>query len=377
MVQGVYKILKSCKTRVLTLADNIHDDFMSLGNSNYDKEHIKQYLDGVNLSTEEKKIIKDKYGSVIPHIRRGYEYFRALKCIDKFDERYVPSGYYYPYIIRALNPDRFKSLLAHKSLLQLMYSAEVLQPHTPIRSIAGVYFDADNKRITPNQAAEIISETSTPLLFKPSTDSSYGNGIMLYQPDDMKRLASEIRQKSLLRKTYTDFVLQVPVGQSAETRKFNPTSLNCMRITTLNLNGRITTHSMTLKCGPVGSFVDNIGSGKRGVIVGIKQDGCLAPYGFYGNGEKCFEHNGIKFEGQRIHSIKKVVEAAFKLHSMVDLCHVIGWDIALDENNRAILIEGNTTNPGISLEQMCSGPVFGDRIDEILQFCNSKYSRMT
>ncbi len=366
--ETILGILRKGKTKAIQYADTGKAALQSISEARFDKDHIYPYLNYCDLTAGEKHEIRRKYGKVIPCISRGYDYFKALKAVDHFDVRYLPSCYYYPYFIRVLNPDRFKQLLCHKSMLGFIYKTDVLQPTTPLRSLAGVYFDAENRPISPAQAADIIANAGSPLLFKPSTDSSFGAGIRLYKENELSELSKAVSNQTFIRNSLIDFVLQVPVKQSPETARFNPSSLNCMRITTLNLNGKITTDSMTFKCGRPGAFVDNIGSGRRGVIVGVDTNGQLKPYGYYGNGEKCTAHNGIEFAGQRIEGFDKVVEAAIKLHGMIDFCHVIGWDMALDENNNAVLIEGNTNCPGISLEQMCSGPVFGDRIDEVLSY---------
>lgn len=42
--------------------------------------------------------------------------------------------------------------------------------------------------------------------------------------------------------------------------------------------------------------------------------------------------------------------------------------MALDKDGDPVLIEGNTVYPGISLEQMCSGPIFGNRTDEVIDY---------
>ncbi|MBD5336253.1 MAG: hypothetical protein HDR95_02950 [Bacteroides sp.] len=369
MIDNIYSSIKKRKAQILHTVDKAHDYFLSFCNARYDREHISHYITkDCKLTSSERRLIREKFGRIIPDVRIGYDFFTALKSLDRFDVRYVPSGYFFPYIVRTLNPDRFKQLLAHKSLLPLIHETDIQQPETPLKSIAGVFFNSHNKPISPAEAARIVSELNTPLMYKPSTDSSYGHGIKLFEEKELSNLASEIKDLSILDQSKTDFVLQIPVRQSEQTKIFNPTSLNCMRVTTLNLNGKVTTDSITLKCGPTGAVVDNIGNGKRGVIVGVSQNGNLASHGFYGDGEKCFEHNGIRFEGQTIPDIHKVVNAAIVLHKQIDFCHVIGWDIALDENDNPVLIEGNTNNPGISLEQMCSGPVFGNRIDEVIEF---------
>mgnify|MGYP003538698525 FL=1 len=103
-------------------------------------------------------------------------------------------------------------------------------------------------------------------------------------------------------------------------------------------------------------------------MVGVDKDGQLADFGFYGNGEKATAHNGVPFKGHKITAYSRMVDAAKKLHSYAEACKIIGWDLALDENDNPVLIEGNTIYPGISVEQMCSGPIFGERTEEVVEY---------
>lgn len=366
---SILNLIRASRNNVVRFTAKQKQSFQSLSEMRYDDAHVQHCLnkDSV-LTSNEKRLIKEAYGKIIPNVKRGYKFFQALKHIDKFDVNYIPSSFYYPYLIQVLNPASYSKLLGHKGLLKSIYQSAINHPSTPLRSIGGIIFDENNYPVSSSDAAEILRGIGQAVLFKPATESNQGDGIKFFDESDIRDLCSYIETRQFLLNDNSDFVVQLPVKQSAETAVFNPTSLNCMRVTTLNLNGRVTTHSMTLKCGPANSKVDNIGTGERGIIVGIDSDGYLHEKGFYGNGKMAAEHNGIRFGGRKITAFPKVVEAALKLHSLVDSCHVIGWDLALDEDNNPVLIEGNTVYPGISFEQMCSGPLFGDRLDEVIDY---------
>jgi hypothetical protein len=111
-----------------------------------------------------------------------------------------------------------------------------------------------------------------------------------------------------------------------------------------------------------------MGTGKRGAMVGIDINGNLDNIGFYGNGDTATSHNDIVFSGKKIKAFTKVLDAAVLLHKYVPTCKLIGWDIALDANDEPVLIEGNVVYPGLSVEQMCSGPAFGTRTDEVIKY---------
>jgi hypothetical protein len=299
-------------------------------------------------------------------VPRGYGYFAGLKSLRGFDANYLPSCYYYPYIERMLNPERWKTILSHKGMVEIAYGIGIKHPNTVLRSYGGVYLDSDFKPLLLSEAIAKVKNVGCALLYKPATESNQGHGIKLYNANEINTLCDKIKSSEIL--SAGDFVLQELLTQSKDTAIFNNSSLNCMRITTLNLNGEVSVCTRAIKCGPKDSVVDNIGSGKRGVIVGIDNSGCLDNIGFYGNGETVTSHNNVVFSGQKINAFQKVLDAAVLLHKYVPTCKVIGWDIALDANDEPILIEGNVVYPGLSFEQMCSGPAFGTRTDEVIDY---------
>lgn len=338
----------------------------------YDYEHIRHYLTpDSKLTEEEVSIVYEKWGHLHLPIKYGLDFFRGLKPLFGFNPDFVPSSYFFPYIEGILNPIAWKKSLSHKAILEMLFDGKVKTPYTVLRSYGGVYLDTNFKPLTSTEAAKIVSKCDFDLLYKPANDSEQGAGIKKYDVTEIPGLIEKIKNRTILSNG-NDFVIQELVYQDPETAIFNPTSLNCMRITTLNLNDIVSVGSMAIKCGPKDSVVDNIGGGKRGVIVGLSSDGSVAKHGFYGNGETSITHNGILFEGKKITNFPKLINTAINLHEYVPMCSVIGWDLALDSEGNPILIEGNTNYPGISLEQMCSGPIFGDRTDEVIDYLKFK-----
>lgn len=360
--------LTRLKKKFETFSSYTVGEHRSIAEANYDRRNLSSHLkDADPLTKSEKEEIKALWGGIIKSIPRGYEFYRGLKALNGFKASYLPSSFFFPYIEGVLNPPEWKYQLAHKSMLQLAYRTHIQNPTTVLRTYGGILFDNDYKPILRSQVRNILLHYDQPLLLKPAVDTEQGAGITLIQQKDFITFAREIESGRIFE-SYREFLVQVPVKQCAQTALFNSTSLNCMRVTTINLNGEISVGSRALKCGSKDSVVDNIGTGRRGVMVGIDANGKLKDKGFYGNGEFANEHNGIIFDGYVIDHFHKVEEAAKTLHTLVPACKIIGWDIALNENNEPVLIEGNTVYPGISLEQMCSGPIFGDRAEEVIEY---------
>ncbi len=356
-------------SRILKLYSYISSRRTAKLQKQYDYEHLVPFLiSGRGLSCDEKNAVAAKWGNIINvPVKWGFPYYQALKEIDTFNADYLPSAFYYPFIEGILNPSPWRSALSHKSMLHHVYNCGIAFPNTLICTYGGVYFNKDRRPVLRSEAASILRQSNVPLIFKPSIDTSQGKGVKLLSGADIDLLCNDIESGAVFS-ACGDFVLQELVSQSEDTAVFNPSSLNCFRVTTLSLDNQISICSIALKCGAPKAVVDNIGRGKRGVIVGVNRDGCVSDAGFFGNGELTLTHNGIAFRNKRIEHIGRVLDAAVTLHKYVPVCRLIGWDIALDEHNVPVLIEGNTVYPGISMEQMCSGPIFGDRTNEVIRY---------
>lgn len=347
------------------------DNHRSKSENRYDMKHLACHIvPGAKLTKDEKSLIKKTWANVINcPVSRGYGFYLGLKCLGDFNPDYLPSSFFFPYIEGILNPSRYKKQLSHKSILQLVYNCGIKHPHTFLRSYGGILLDHNYKPLLLGEALDIIKNINRRVMYKPALDSECGRGIVIYDEADLSTLYQLIKTGEIFKST--DFVIQEVVTQSAETSLFNPTSLNCFRITTLNINDNVTAESRVFKCGAKNSFTDNLGDSKHGIFIGIENDGRLKPFGYYGNGEVTETHNGISLAGKTIGNFTKVVDTAIQLHKYVAQCKIIGWDIALDNNGDPILIEGNTIYPGISTEQICSGPIFGNRTQEVISHLDS------
>ena len=63
-------------------------------------------------------------------------------------------------------------------------------------------------------------------------------------------------------------------------------------------------------------------------------------------------------------------------HKNFPLAKLIAWDIAIDVNNDIKVIEINLNNGDVYWHQLYNGPLFGRRIDEVIEYikdCKIKY----
>lgn len=321
-----------------------------------DKAHCR-------LNSSEKKMIYDTWGKIIPSpLSIGYSFYEMVKAVTDFSPNFLPSSYYMPYIFNALNTKSGLKVLGHKGLQKVLFK-ECLQPKTIIACISGIYYDSDYNKISKTDAVNILTAYDGDMIFKPATDSSMGQGVRLISPRNFT--------ESILS-TSSDFIIQARLKQSPFMAALNESSLNCMRLTSININGKVSIESRVVKIGAKGSVVDNIGGGSGGLMVGISTEGILADMGFRIDCTKVKSCNDFDFGGKAIPNFHKAASMVMELHSQRDSMGIIGWDIALDLENNPVLIEANSYWPGITMEQLASGPIFAERTDEVIEYIFEK-----
>lgn len=327
---------------------------------------LRKYLlqdSNIQLTKEEKQKI-DNFHHRFTNLKLGYTYYQTVKKFDKFDINYIQDTLYFSYILRHLNPYESSKAFSNKSFYGFHFK-QFNRPFEPVRNICGLWYDSENKCISKEYAIDLILNYGKEIIVKPTALTGGGQGIEFFKNYDRKDL------EVVLAKFKENFVIQGLIRQSEKTSKFNPTSLNCFRITTLLLNGRFSILSRTLKTGAKDSKIDNIGSnGEGGIIVGIESDGKFKKYGISKDGNlKTESAVGVTFEGHCLHDeIVKIDRFAEKLHYHCPFCSIIGWDICLDKDDEPALIEVNLLEPGILYEQLCTGPIFGERTNEVLDY---------
>ena len=114
------------------------------------------------------------------------------------------------------------------------------------------------------------------------------------------------------------------------------------------------------------SKLDNYSAG--GMTCGIREDGCLRKYCINKKGEKLEAHptSHTVFEGYRIPSYDKSLALIKKAHPMIAHFRSIAWDIAIDEDGEAVLIEANLCRGGIDSLQVNNSPLYGKDTKKIL-----------
>lgn len=333
-------------------------------------ERLERKLDG--LAKDLPELTSETYNQInkfwYPYIKHniGNNFYRIMSNFTPpyLLYQYVNEQVILPFIITKLNPPHYAKSLANKGLYQLLF-AGVNRPKEIVRNCAGCIYDDNNSVISLDDAVRVICEEPSTVVVKASTDTYGGYDVKVINSkteDDIYNTLTQFKK---------DYVVQTFVKQSKQTEIFNPTSLNTFRVTSLLLNGKFSVSSVCMRCGGIGATVDNASSG--GVMVGVDELGNFLNAVTYKKLGITASENGLNFKDYKLQHIDKVIEFVKQLHYLVPYCAFIGWDVCLDENDNPMLIESNMSCPGIIFEQICVGkPVFGDRLQEVLDYCFPK-----
>lgn len=326
----------------------------------------KKYNPKAILTKEEKREIKMLWGRLPIPIH--YVYHQLTKAIDRFDARYLPEDIYNPFVKGSLNPMAQSFVFENKGLYDILFPA-IPQPRIYLKNVAGQFFK-DKEPISLNDAIDTMMKVEEAIV-KPSMYSDSGNNVIKFV---LKSTVSEVEKRAkiveLFKKYNSDFVIQSIIKQHSETAIFNPQSVNTIRVSSLFINGKVSLHSPIFRCGQNGSIVDNTGAG--GIVVGVKDDGKLCDFGYDLKLNKIFKtSNDIEFKDKRITNYSKLEKIITDNHKLLPTVHFIGWDFAFDESGNPIMLELNIGFPGIIFEQFCSGPIFGDRTEEVIEYVKS------
>lgn len=341
-------IIRRRNKKLLSFFDNYFEDFVK-------RNSIPELSPAV---ADQIKNFWKKYTKY--EIGLNYHRIAALKIPEEKLKFIVSDSVFNTFIIKKLNPENRSFGLTDKGLYNVFFSG-VSRPNDIVRNVRGVFLDERNKIIDRFIAIQKVLQQRNPVVFKKSIDSYGGKNIKIV----------DVKDCNLINQTFElfreDFVVQEFLVQSKQTAMFNPTSLNTFRVLTLLLNGKFSLLGAWLRCGTNGSVVDNLTSG--GMAACVFPDGKMS-YGINLDVPKIERSpTGLKYEDCQIEHFDRIVKLAEELHRRIPSMSMVGWDFALDTSDEPVFIEANLLRPDTLPWQMTQGPIFGDRLQEVLDFC--------
>lgn len=302
------------------------------------------------------------YGKKIP----SWWHKLYQKCSGEFCVDYMPELIYSTKIEPMLCDYKYSKALEDKFLVEILsMNSGCVVPETVVACSNGSYYDSDRRVISKKKAMQIVLNT-TDMIAKPTVGSSSGHGIIVIKEPDPKVV------KSVFSSFGNDFIIQKLIVPHESFAKYNPSSINTIRITTYILNGKIYHFPLCFRIGRSGKSVDNIHSG--GIGIGVRDDGSLLEYAYdlgYGDCiKKMKEHpdSGVVFDGNVLPSVKRILDSAYRMQGRFPHIKIISWDFTVNNKGEAVLIEANIKGQAVWFPQMIFGKaVFGEHTKEILK----------
>lgn len=343
-----------------TLYDNFFEELSKRCMECFRIDSKELFSDNVKeLTKEQEQQIYDYWKKYTDEFDIAYHKY-YIDRTGQFDERFIPDDLFVGYIDGYLNNRAIEPGVADKNYFDLYLKGFKL-PKTYIHLINGIFEDENYNIISKEKAIEILSN-KTDITIKPSMASYGGKGVKFLQNPSREEVEEFISNLG-----YENLIFQETIKQSSETAKLHSTSLNTIRIMTLILDDEVKVLPWcAFRMGIGNSKVDNASFG--GIYCKVNEDGSLSNFAYDALGKKFEKHpdggefSSVKFEF--IDKIRNLVKAAAQRFPHFRL---IGWDIAIDENNEPVIIEANLTMSGMDVIETICGPLFGDYTEKVLE----------
>ena len=193
-------------------------------------------------------------------------------------------------------------------------------------------------------------------------ESGSGRSIVFWNSDKDKELIAEFLNDAKEK----DYIIQAIIEQHPDLDRIHKGSINSIRIVSILMPEGVYILSSNLRMGVDNSRIDNVTAG--GISAGIKEDGVLNDYATtYYTGERIQRHpQGLVFKGYKVPAYEKAVALVKHAAPLIPHFRLVAWDIAIDKNEDALLIEANMRKGGINLCQFNNGPLFGNLTERVL-----------
>lgn len=303
---------------------------------------------------------EDKLGIKKKHI--NYNWFKVYNAIENDKSKlkyYIPDEFWYVYVDPFYTDINKATVLDDKNFYDL-YFHDVHQPKTIVRKIHDCYLDTNYNLVSEDSVYELCKK-ETEVIIKPAVNSCGGAGIKFWKNIETREDLFEALKED-------NIIVQEVVKQHKTMAHLHEGSLNTIRIMVLIHNNEVVPLSTVVRMGVHNAKVDNASSG--GIVCGVDCNGRLKNCAYNTKAIRFGKHpQGAIFEEHVIPNYSQCIALVKRLAPrFAYTSRLQSWDIAIDEHGEPTLIEANLTFGQIDFQQMCNGPIFGDRTEEMLSY---------
>lgn len=320
----------------------------------YDRSHISRVEKGLKvlasqgkvLSTENSKKAEEYAITVLGSVDfapwlKLYTAFRG-----EFLEGWIPDNYLGRVVCPAIN-GRYRGIGQLKTLSRRILQSEALPDLA--YCIKGNWITVAGETLEFSKIKTYLFDQH-PIIFLKKDYSLQGNGVV--KLDSAK--FSEFDFKSA-----GDFVIQAPIQQHSFFEEISPGSVATLRITTVKPAGQPATNRLTtLRVGRLG--MEYIYTSDCIRVPVFPENGNFYSHAISPDWTVLDVHpdTQVAFEGRTIPEFAKAVRLCEQLHDRFAHFEMIGWDVSIEQNGEAKIMEWNTDEPGIVFSEAAIGPHF-------------------
>jgi hypothetical protein len=309
------------------------------------------------------KSLEDKYGRTNPtHIRLADAYARDVlghACYAPwlrvytafartFKEGWIPDNYYGHIVVPAMK-GWYGQISNLKALTSTVFRSDAF-PDVACY-VNGLFLGTDNARICERDVAAFLFRETDRVTFK-ADHSIQGNGVHFFD-----RSSFDIGKiRSLGNGVFQNYIIQHPVLEA-----FAPRSVATLRITSaVDDAGHVGIRACYIRFGRKD---DTHVQSKTHVRVPVDPaTGKLAAEGYLTTWLPVAKHpdTGIPFVDGHIPAFDECLATVRALHEKVRFARCVGWDVAVDRDERVRLMEWNAEHNDIKFSECTQGPCFAD-----------------
>lgn len=294
-----------------------------------------------------------------------YKFFtliRQMECPE-----YLPEDIWHVCLEPVLNQRAYAKAFNDKNLFDKTEYRQFF-PKTFLHIIRGVYYSSDYQQISVDEAEKTLKTVKT-FVAKKTIDSGGGKGVAFYNIKDIESINDIVKRHGY------DVIIQETVEQHSWFERFNPDSVNTIRVVTYRsvIDEKVHVLQTLLRMGKIGSKVDNQSSG--GIACGIDKNGRVNGWGCDKLSNKFTKIGDIVFsEVGVIPDFEKLKKTCIDIAKRRFHERVLVFDTWRDVDNNIRLLEINNINIGIEDLQKNNGSMFGKYTKEVVDWC-ARHSR--
>lgn len=329
-----------------------------IGEKNYRKDIKKLYLKkGDRLTKSQIKEIKQYWNKYKKNIDINFHKYYTNRT-GIFDVRYIPDYIYINDIDPYFNNRELEAASSDKNYLDTRLNGFNL-PKTYVHKINDIYLDENYEIINMEDVIKKLIGKS--FIAKPSMFSFGGQNITFFKDCKEQDIVKYLKECQL-----ENVIFQEMIIQNDATAYLHEKSLNTLRIITLIIENEVVVLKPIIRIVEGDEKVGREGVGE--VFIGVNDDGSLTDYGYdiFGNRfEKEFEGKSLK--NVKIPEIIEAKEMCKKAAQRFPHFRLISWDVAINKENKPVIIEANLNMGNIDIVQPIWGPFFGEYTDKVLK----------